>query len=515
MIKGHSAVFRLMSLLIAAAALLCALTSCDTSGGAGTDGTAASRQDGTSAVSGSDISGGGKSITVGFVGNDSLNPFRAASEINRQLMYLIYDGLFYLSADYSVQPLLASDAEVTDSAVVVRLKDGAVFSDGSAVTGECVVNSFNLAKASPLYAAQLVNFTSCMSNGSKLTFVTASEDVNAAACLTFPIIKADADEPVGAGRYILREENAVKYLELNRKNARFSISLNGRLGLCDVSLISTEEYAFMTGKTSVYLDTLDDGEYTKLSSKTCSVQSGNLVFIGLNCTNTSSVMSLEYVRRAINIGLDRNSVGGSPFRGQSLPAETPFPSSYYALNGLELNPDSGDRERAVKVLEEEGFTAVNASGVRSNGRIALRASVLVPTESEPKRLAAEALKTDLARLGIIITVKQLPYEEYKAAIASGAYEMYVGEIKLTDNFPLDAFFRSGGIANTGITADAAAAYYSYKKGEMSFSEYIESFYTSVPFIPLCYRQYVVSYDESLSGVESAAGDLFYSIYSWE
>ena len=100
--------------------------------------------------------------------DDTLNPFASTTEVNLQLAHLLYDSLTVIADGYQPQLSLASEITLTDSThLTVTLREGTVFSDGSAVTAEDVVKSFQKAQTSPNYKSLLSNVTSAMANSKK------------------------------------------------------------------------------------------------------------------------------------------------------------------------------------------------------------------------------------------------------------------------------------------------------------------------------------------------------------
>lgn len=459
------------------------------------------------------ISTGAAEITVGYIKTDSFSPYKAKSVINSELIFLLHAGLFRLESDLSVSPVIAKAYTVDKNAITVTIKDNAVFSDNTPVSADSVVRSFNAAKNSFLYSKQLESVISARAASNKeVCFTLADADVFALNLLTFPIIKSDTDNPVGAGKYSIEYKDKEPYLKLNGKSELYTISQNNKILLCDVSDGVNGQYAFMTRRTSVYIDTLDDNEYSKLSSKTAPVETAKLVFIGVN--SKSGISSWPWLRRALNIGINRTKVGGSALLGQSVPAATPFHPSLFELRGLEITDAGGDKARAVRIMEENGFSSLNSSGYRKKGGIALTLRVLVSDSNPLKVSLAEALREDMKELGIKINIDRQPRDKYLETLKSGGFDLYIGEINLCPNLALDSFFIKEGAVSFGISEQCFADYFAFKRSETVIGEYIESFYTEVPFIPVCYRRSVMSYDKAISGVETSFGDPYYSVYFW-
>ena len=88
-------------------------------------------------------------VVLPYSREDGVNPFLAESLMNQPLMPLMYDGLYELDDRYEPQPNLAAESGYTDGALVVRLNRDKRFSDGSEVSADDVVYSFEQAKTRP------------------------------------------------------------------------------------------------------------------------------------------------------------------------------------------------------------------------------------------------------------------------------------------------------------------------------------------------------------------------------
>lgn len=505
-----NSVYKILSLLLCAA-LVITLFGCKDEK-TESDNTETGTQTGTE-VSQTVISTATAEISVGYVKTDSLSPYKAKSVINSELMCLLHAGLFRLESDMSVSPVIAKSYTVEGKEITVIIKDDAVFSDNTPVSADSVVRSFKAAKTSFFYSEQLKSISGAAAASEKeVRFTLSDKDVFALSLLTFPIIKSDNDNPIGAGKYLIEYRDNEPYLKLNNRSELYSISQNNEILLYDVNFGVNEQYAFMTHNTSVYIDTLDDNEYSKLSSKTAPVETTKFVFIGANAKTGMS--SWTWLRRALNIGLNRTKVGGSPLLGQSVPAATPFHPSLNELRGLEITDAGGDKARAVRIMEENGFTSLNSSGYRNKGALTLTLTLLVSDSNPLKVSLAEAFRDDMKELGIKINIDKRSGDKYLEALKGGGFDLYIGEINLPPNLALDSFFTKEGAASFGISDKCFADYFAFKKSEIIMSEYIERFYTEVPFIPVCYRRSVMSYDKAISGVETSFGDPYYSVYSW-
>ena len=113
------------------------LSGCNKSGGG-----SSSETETSSAIQ---SAGGRDYLTLLYSASDSFNPYTASTDINRQLCRLMYEPLIKLDNDFNVHYSIAQSAETDGTTCTVTLKD-TQFSDGSRLTADDVVYSYNAAK---------------------------------------------------------------------------------------------------------------------------------------------------------------------------------------------------------------------------------------------------------------------------------------------------------------------------------------------------------------------------------
>ena len=116
-------------------------------------------------------------ITLLYSAADTFNPYTAKTDINRQLCKLLYEPLVKLDNEFNPIYVLASEIKTEGNSCTVVLKKS-LFSDGSNLTADDVVYSFNLAKASTsYYGAKLYVCSSAVAKDSKtVVFSLAKTD---------------------------------------------------------------------------------------------------------------------------------------------------------------------------------------------------------------------------------------------------------------------------------------------------------------------------------------------------
>lgn len=455
-------------------------------------------------------------ISLPYTSAADFNPYATTASLNRDLIPVIFDPLFYATSDGKGEAVIAASSKIEGKTVTIKIKDNLKFSDGTELIASHVKKSFENAKNSAFYSAQLSNiadFTIIDNFTIRLTLYSNDLLINNA--LNFPISKEKNGEFIGSGKYYVEYFEEKPYLEINKYHKAYSDGLNQQIALYDMAGISGPVYPFKANEISVYKNDLSSGEYLNLSSYTVSVETDSLVYIGVNSRWAGTVTSIESVRKAVNLGIDRTLITASSYLGQGSPTSTPYKNNFYALKDVEAINLKGDIEKAIKLLEDDGFDVVNSDGVRGNGGINLNVSILVCTENPYKLTVAESFKTALEGLGFSVTInKRDTQESFMLSLSEGYYSFYVGEVMLTPNCDLDSFLTESGKFNYGISPEMLTVYSSYQNGDIEISEFLERFESSVPFIPLFYRKDVVSVNPNITGV-GEGHKLYSTVSEWK
>ena len=131
-------------------------------------------------------------------------------------------------------------------------------------------------------------------------------------------------------------------------------------------------------------------------------------------------------------------------------------------------------------------------------------------------MAASLLQRQLEDAGFRVTVESLPFAEYSNRIKTGNYDLYIGEIRLSNDMDLSPLLVQGGASSHGLAIGAAsAAYAGLRSGESAPSAFKEAFEQSMPFVPLIYRQGVLTYPNEVgTGVRASVSDVYLNIGGW-
>lgn len=477
------------------------------------------------------------SLTLPIAHNDTLDPFKAESEINRSLIPLLYDSLVYIDENFQPVELIAQSISINGKTLSVSLRSVS-FTDGSTVTASDVIYSYEQAKKSEYYSARLSNFSSAEASGNAVNFSLKSADIFAATCLDFPIVKKgtvqtryestklyDIVPPTGTGRYTLHGTLPNATLTANPANLRDQVMGIPVINLFEVTNADGMAYGLQIGNYDVWCNSLASGAYSRVNASQSIVPTNNLVYLAFN--SDKSIFQQAEVRRAVSLLLNREEIAATGFQGHASPTALPFNPNWYAAQNIAVNTSvKSQKEQALQLLESAGYNKINTYGYRCSNTKSLNCSLTVCKGNGFKSAAAEQIKKQLAAVNFNVKIIELDYENYVKAVEAGEFDMYLGEIKLTANMNLNAFFNTSGKANSVIITDIDAenseinitcdAYKKLCSGECSVSDFCQLFDSEAPFIPLCFRTAAMFYSRDFkSEINPTCYDIFYDIYNWK
>ena len=444
---------------------------------------------------------------------DSMSPYEAESQINIKLSTLIFDSLYSLDEKFMPTGVIAESEENDKLSLTVKLKSGIEFSDGSSLNASSVVSSFYSAKSSNTYSGLLENFSSATAaDNLTVRFTLLNEDKFAVNCLTFPIVKASGENFLGSGRYYL-SSGELKYNKNHVSGEKPKIKT---ISLCNIDDTALMFQKMQVGIISAVYNDLSDCESERLTAKAYNVRLNNLVFLGIN--NTGKLLKDSNLRKAISMAINKAGVVQNDFQGYAREAQTPFNTDWGEID-FDVK-SSYNQSSAVQLLEDNGYKYSGSTDrYRENDKgKSLSFTLVINKKNAFKLSAAESIKQSLSEIGIEIRIKSLSDGDYKKAVKSGKFDLYLGEIKLPENMSLFSFFSENGSAGTKIdkSLSCISAYNKMLSGSAEIKDFISEFNNDVPFIPICFRDGVFIVSNSLKeNVNAVQTDLYLNISKWQ
>lgn len=502
---------RLLALLLAIVITVC-FTACK--GGAASN---------PSPDNGGEPVGGSNTVNLAYNSADTFNPYTAATLLNRNLCSLIFDPLIKIDADFNAVNILAAVTELVGDTCTVTLET-AYFSDGSMLTADDVVYSFNLAKSSTgSYKAMLSEVVSAEArDGSSVIFKFQKADPNAVNLLTFPIIKIGTDQlknednvylpPVGCGRYTLNADHTGLVSNKNWHGGAVNI---GEINLINAPDKESLAHSVEIGAIDYYYTDLSDCNIIRMSGERVNVALNNLVYIGINMN--LDYLNNSYMRHAISAAINRNAVCEQGYYNNALPASGLFNPKWNAVSGIQTIENSANQKIAIENLDEIGYNSKDDNGyyINSAGKT-LALTLLVNSENAFRLNAAKLIAAQLGAVGIKLNVKAVSYAEYTELLAAGQFELYIAEVNITDNMDISPLVTEGGAVAYGIKkstdgdatetmalSNVISAYYS---GTGNVTDVAVTAISEMPVIPVCYRMGVLFCSEKIEANNAASAD---------
>ncbi|MCD8085318.1 MAG: ABC transporter substrate-binding protein [Clostridiales bacterium] len=554
--------------LLLAAAMLCALTACVGSVSASLAATASSSaSESASGSSGGDLPADPDAVlsdeedeaetqpfTLGYYTDVSFNPYYCENTANQTIISLLFDTLVELDEGFTVQPCLATgvtcqvssasgeedeeggedtsdtegegseseaEAEKTETktydlvtTVTVTLRTDVTFTDGTAMDADDVVYSLNQARSEDsIYCSRLSKVKSVRAENSS-TVVIKVNGANAGfdRLLDIPIVREGTgqdDLPTGTRAYRLcYDGDDPSCLEANADWWR-----GETLPLETIPLYGAEDsdyllYGFGSGAISLVTTDLTGTSTLSYNGNFQVADYATTVMLFLGCNTEKGACATRKVRSAIYYALDRDTLVSKMLSGHGEATSLPISPSAADYDAGLAEALSQDTEQAAELLD----------GSYSGGTLTL----IVNSDSTFKVSIAQEIAAELEALGMSVTVETLSWSDFKAAVADGDYDLYLGEVQLTADFGLDAFLEEDGAQNPRGYADAdlTALYTAFQKsGGTARLDAAAALYEALaeqaPFIPICFKCYSVLYQwNTLTSLTPTQHNLFYQFSGW-
>lgn len=489
-------------------------------------------------------------ITLLYSAGDTFNPYTVKTDINRQICMLLYQPLVSLDNEFNPRYILAKTVKVKGKKCIVTIKKS-VFSDGTEITADDVVYSCRLAmKSKNSYSKKLYEVKSVSaSNSNTIEFTLNKQDKYFANLLDFPIIKSESDTvadsdsviqpPIGSGRYKVAKNK--QSLVLNSKYSGKKSSIKKIMLINAPDSESVSHYA-QIGAADMFYSDISDGEILRISGQKFDVNLNNLVYIGINRNNPT--LNIYEIRQALSSGIDRSKICQNSYYNNALAATGFFNPVWSETSAVQNIQITQNKEITIENLEKIGYNRLDSKGIRKNSNgYSLSFSLLVNSENRIRVAAAKAIASQLLEVGIKISVDEKPFKQYRNALKKGKFQLFLGEVKLTDNMDISCLVSEDGSAAFGLykkkdkdkadnksednkesadnkTPDLSAiapfeVVKGFYSGKNTITDIAAVLQNDMPFVPVCYRTGVLFCNDNIENINSfSASDIYSSIDSY-
>ena len=404
---------------------------------------------------------GDKALRLCLAGEpDSLDPTLTTSVDGACLAACAYEGLYTYDASGRTVPACAEGYTVSPDGMTytVRLKEGLKWSDGSPLTAADFVNSWKNAAVRSDYGYLFFGFDGYEEENPDMDINVAAVDdttlrfVLIAPCLymedlmafpTFFPVKQDADSFVSNGAFVCTnwkhdksisytknpyfynadsvKLNALDFLLSYDENAIYAAYQKGELDLIDT--IPMDAFAALTekGDEELHLMNMLGTYYIAFNAK-------NGIFDGKTPAQAACV------REAISLLIDRDAICKNIGQNSRAAAETFIPISMADGNGGRFHDGTNGYYDAYAVNKDPEQTLsrarqlLSAAGYRfgKDGKLSAETPLAIEylTNMSGAHVAiAEMIQADLARLGIVLTIRTVEWNDFEEMRKDGKFTL--------------------------------------------------------------------------------------------
>ena len=487
-------------------ALICALSMTALCAGCGRQvltGGSSSGQDSSAQESVSSASDG--KFSLFYDKGQSMNPMRTSDQNNQLICGLVYENMVELDGNFSVTDKVVSKCESTDGVKwKLTVASGHVFSDGSQVSAKDVAYSLRAAINNARFESRFNGWISAISSAEGEVDVTLSRaNFLFPSFLTVPVIKYNSagEYPIGSGPYAYAEDHLSLTANKNYPAA-------GKLPTDAVYLVtydSVEDFISKFEDSTVDLVLNDPSNSTNIgfgsSNEIRAFNTANLHYV---CVNLESpAFTGGGLQFALNYAFDRDYMAKTLLQGDASPAAVPinpasslYDSSYNSRFAYDLKKCGDMLDNAgIKDYDNDGKREYKAAGGATQ-KINLRFAVC--SDNGAKVSMAEKFASDMATIGITVTVNKYCYDDYKQALVAGSFDLAYCEVRLAPDFDPSPMLSSSGSAfysrvkdeniQSYIDAYLSAGDDTRQKACTDMCEYIVN---TATIIPICFEKHQV------------------------
>jgi len=447
-----------------------------------------------------------------YAPDQTLDPISCPEGMQQTVSSLLYEGLFRLNEQLEPEPWLCESytyaAEEDGSACTYTflLRTDVTFSDGSPLTAEDVKNTLNRAKSSERYGARLSQVRAISAEEQTLTITLNRPNTGFAALLDIPIVKSGTESssvPLGTGPYLFSTTDTTAYLVANQTWWYDGSRPVDLIALAEAADHDTMLYRFTSHDVQLVTADLTGVNPISATGNISFQDAHTTLFQYIGCNTTRAPLNNAAFRRVLWAGINRPHLVSAFLSGHAV--ATQFPVSPVT----DLYP--ADLEERYSL---EGFT----SALAACGYVADRPLILlVNSENNFKVAVSGYLAETYTAAGIPVEVRALPWEEYTAALATGDFDLYYGETKLTADWNVSSLLSTGGTLNYGgwtdlITDQYLSSFAAAGDRAGAMKNLCSHLRTQAPILPICFKSTsVLMQTDVLENLTSTMAEPFYGL----
>ena len=464
-------------------------------------------------------------------GPASLDPRLGSDEASKRVNELIYNGLFRVDEAGRPEVDLAESYERPDPlTVVVRLRSGILFQDGSALTSRDVVYTYRsiLEDEVPSFRKGDLTVLDTIEAADERTVVFRLSRPFAPILtnLNVPVLKYGsgaeaARKPLGTGPFRLASYRKDETIDLIRFDDHFA----GAAGVEGIRLriIPSETgrlLALLKGSVDMIINDLTPDQFARIRDTPGYVVESrpgrNYVYMAFNMKDP--ILSDVRVRTAVAHALHREEIVRHLLHGRAALSTGFLSPDHWAYSG-EVDRHATDIERAKALLDAAGRIDPDGEGP------AIRFELTYKTPSgELARQIATIIQQQLAAIGIELTIRSFEWPTFYDDLKAGRFQVVVSNwTEITDPdvlrlrfhsrfMPPDGFNR-GRYENSEVDRllDEGAATLDDEERRRVYGRIQGILSRDLPYVSLWHRHVSVARSERVQGFRLTPGGDFHPL----
>ena len=355
-------------------------------------------------------------------GDTTFNAENEEADINPQntyagwacIRYGVGETLFRYSDTMEIEPWIAKEYENVDELTwKITLNDGVVFSNGRVCDGQAVKESLESLVENHERAAGDLCIDSIEADGNVVTIKTTEPKPALINYLSDPygcIIDVQAGITdngivIGTGPYVATDLVTDDHLTLVKNENYWNGDVNvDEITVRTISDGDTLAFALQAGEINAAYGMayasyplFENDDFTFSSAAT-----SRAFYAWMNFEST--VTSDPAVRKAIAMGIDKESFVAVLLDGHGAPAKGAFPDGFSSFGGEHVTTETYDPEAAKAVLEAAGWVDTDGDGIREKDGVRLVIRWLTYPSRQELPLLAEAAQANLRKIGVDVDI---------------------------------------------------------------------------------------------------------------
>ncbi|NLA86847.1 MAG: ABC transporter substrate-binding protein, partial [Clostridiales bacterium] len=400
-------------------------------------------------------------FTVRYEAGYSFNPITGTSPDNMALVPLMYEGLFILNEKMEAEPVLCEEYATSDGInYIFKLKSGIAMRDGSTLSAADAKYTLTQAMQGGRFSGRL-NIIDSITAADTLTLEITLRTANRKLpeLLDIPIVKtgtADQNHPPGSGPYYYEKTGTPRLVlfENYRDADKMPVPVI-YLKDCDNAELSV---AFSSQAVDLFRDDpADSSEINILSDHEIRYYNTTILqYVGFNTKN--SLLANADLRRAFGLIIDRKDIVSSVYSSHALAAPLVLSPHYRFYDPAWENKTSDPLAKLSEIFASLGMDDVDSDGFleipNGGGYSPITLTFIVNGDNPYKVRAAQIITDTLKTVGIDVNLTKLSWVSYKAALESGSFDLYYGDVCLPANYDLTELLSPGGSLDYGHAGEA-------------------------------------------------------------